>query len=222
MCGRFTLKTRPEVLAEHFELTEVPGVEPRYNIAPTQAVAVVKMTPETGGRQLSMLRWGLIPSWADDPSIGNRMINARAETVAEKPAYRSAFRLRRCLVPADGFYEWAKANGAKQPHYFQLKDGGPFAFAGLWERWAKGKEPIESCTLLTTEANEVVSPVHQRVPVILEPKEYGRWLDPQRRRLEDDSALLRPFPAERMIGYPVGRFVNDPRNEDPRCVERVA
>jgi putative SOS response-associated peptidase YedK len=116
----------------------------------------------------------------------------------------------------------AKANGAKQPHYFQIKDGGPFAFAGLWERWAKEEEPIESCTLLTTEANEVVSPVHQRMPVLLEPKEYGRWLDPQRRRLEDVHTLLRPFPAERMISYPVGRFVNDPRNEDPRCVERVA
>jgi putative SOS response-associated peptidase YedK len=221
MCGRFTLKTRPEVLAEHFELPEVPGVKPRYNIAPTQPVAVVR-TGFEGGRELSPLRWGLIPSWADDPSIGNRMINAQAETAAEKPAYRSAFRLRRCLVLADGFYEWAKANGAKQPHYFQLKDGSPFAFAGLWERWAKGEEPIESCTLLTTEANEAVGPVHQRMPVILEPKEYGRWLDPQRRRPEDVSAILRPFPAERMVAYPVGRWVNDPRHDDPRCVEPAA
>jgi putative SOS response-associated peptidase YedK len=222
MCGRFTLKARPEVLAEHFVLTEVPGVMPRYNIAPTQAVAVVRAGSEGSRRELSPLRWGLIPSWADDPLIGNRMINARAETAAQKPAYRSAFRLRRCLVLADGFFEWANTNGAKQPHYFQLKDGGPFAFAGLWERWAKGEEPIESCTLLTTEANEVVSPVHQRMPVLLEPEDYGRWLDPQRRRPEEVSAILRPFPAERMIGYPVGRFVNDPRNEDPRCVERVA
>jgi putative SOS response-associated peptidase YedK len=133
MCGRFTLKTRPEVLAEHFELTEVPGLEPRYNIAPTQPVAVVRAGSEGDGRELSLLRWGLIPFWADDPAIGNRMINARAETVAEKSAYRAAFRHRRCLVLADGFFEWAKANGVKQPHYFQLKDGGPFAFAGLWE-----------------------------------------------------------------------------------------
>ena len=219
MCGRYTLKTHAEVLAEHFELPEVPWFEPRYNIAPTQPVAVVRAGSEGGGRELSMLRWGLIPSWADDPSIGNRMINARAETVAEKSAYRSAFRHRRCLVPADGFYEWAKANGAKQPHYFQLKDGGPFAFAGLWERWAKGEKPIESCTLLTTEANDVVSPVHDRMPIILEPKDYGGWLDPQRRRLEDVSAILRPFPADRMVAYPVGRWVNDPRHDDPRCVE---
>jgi putative SOS response-associated peptidase YedK len=133
-----------------------------------------------------------------------------------------AFRHRRCLVLADGSYEWAKANGAKQPHYFQLKDGGPFAFAGFWERWSKREESIESCTLLTTEANDVVGLVHERMPVILELKDYSRWLDPQRRRPENVHAFLRPFPAERMIGYPVGRFVNDPRNDDPRCVEPVA
>jgi putative SOS response-associated peptidase YedK len=222
MCGRYVLRSRAEAIAEEFDLPDVPLLEPRYNIAPTQPVAAVRIDPQGHEREFTALRWGLIPSWADDPALGNRMINARAETAAEKPAYRSAFRLRRCLVLADGFYEWAKADGAKQPHYFQLKDGGPFAFAGLWERWAKGEEPIESCTLLTTEANEVVSPVHQRMPVILEPEDYGRWLDPQRRRLEDVSAILRPFPAKRMLAYPVGRFVNDPRNEDPRCVERVA
>lgn len=222
MCGRFTLKTRPEVLAQHFELTEAPSVELRYNIAPTQPVAVVRTGPEGSGRELSRLRWGLIPSWADDPAIGNRLINARAETAAEKPAYRAAFRNRRCLVLADGFFEWAKADGAKHPHYFRLKDGGPFAFAGLWERWTKGEQPIESCTLLTTEANDVVGPVHERMPVILGPEEYSRWLDLRRRRPEDVSAILRPFPAERMIGYPVERFVNDPRHDDPRCVERIA
>ena len=138
--------------------------------------------------------------------------------MAEKPAFRTAFQKRRCLVVADGFYEWKRENG-KTPHYFQLKDGGPFAFAGLWERWAKGEKPIESCTLLTTEANDVVSLVHDRMPIILEPKNYGGWLDPQRQRLEDVSAILRPFPAERMVAYPVGRWVNDPRHDDPRCVE---
>ena len=222
MCGRFTLKTRPEVLAEHFGLPEVPGFEPRFNIAPTQPVAIVRALPETGGRELSRLRWGLIPSWADDPAIGLRLINARAETAAEKPAFRAAFRQRRCLVLADGFFEWAKSGGGKQPYHFRLKDGGPFAFAGLWELWSKGEEPIESCTLLTTEANDMVGPVHDRMPVLLEPEAYGRWLDPQLRRTEEVSDLLRPFPAGRMMGYPVGRLVNDPRNDDLRCVEPVA
>jgi putative SOS response-associated peptidase YedK len=222
MCGRFSLKARPEVLAQRFELTEVTGLEPRYNIAPTQPVAVVRAGTEATGRELSRLHWGLIPSWADDPAIGNRMINARAETADQKPAYRSAFRLRRCLVLADGFFEWTKADGAKRPYYFRLEDGGPFAFAGLWERWTKGQEPIESCTLLTTDANNLVGPVHERMPVILEPEDYGRWLDPQRRRPEDVHALLRPVPAEQMIGYPVGRWVNDPRHDDPRCVEPAA
>ena len=154
MCGRYTLKTSPRTIAEHFELPEVPELLPRFNVAPTQDVPVVRLGDE--GRSLSLLRWGLIPSWADDPAIGNRLINARAETVAEKPAFRTAFKKRRCLVVADGFYEWKRENG-KTPYYFRLKDSSPFAFAGLWERWDKGEEPVESCTLLTCEANGVVA-----------------------------------------------------------------
>jgi putative SOS response-associated peptidase YedK len=221
MCGRYTLKTSAEVLAEHFELPEVPWFEPRYNIAPTQPVAVVRAGFEGGGRELSMLRWGLIPSWADDPAIGNRMINARAETVAEKPAFRTAFQKRRCLVVADGFYEWKRENG-KTPYYFRLKDSSPFAFAGLWERWDKGEEPVESCTLLTCEANGVVAPVHGRMPVILKPEGYARWLDLEQQRTEALVRLLAPLPEDWLSAHPVGRLVNNPRNEDPRCVERVA
>lgn len=219
MCGRFTLKTTAEVLAEHFELPEVPVLVPRYNIAPSQTVAVVRGGAEPAGRELTGLRWGLIPSWAEDPGIGNRMINARAETVAEKPAFRSAFRRRRCLIVADGFYEWRRQDGRTQPFYFRLRDGGPFAIAGLWERWEKGDEPIESCTLLTTGANDVVGPVHDRMPVVLDPAEYGRWLDPRVDRPEGLQPLLQPYPGERMVALPVGRHVNDPRHDDPRCIE---
>ena len=177
MCGRYTLKTSPDALAEHFE---VPGfadldLSPRYNVAPSQPVAVVRPDSEgRPGRGVAMLRWGLIPAWADDPSIGYKMINARAETAADKPAYRSAFRKRRCLIPADSFHEWAKAGKHKQPWNFALPDGGPFAFAGLWETWTKGDGPVESCTLITTEANATVAPAHDRMPVILLPEEYGR------------------------------------------------
>ena len=158
-----------EAIAEAFDLADVPELLPRYNIAPTQPVPVVRLDRASGEREIALLQWGLIPSWADDPAIGHRLINARAETVAEKTAFHTPFQKRRCLVVADGFYEWAEVNGAKQPHYFQLKDGSPFAFAGLWERWSKGEKPIESCTLLTTEANDVVSLVHDRMPIILRP-----------------------------------------------------
>jgi putative SOS response-associated peptidase YedK len=214
MCGRYTLKTRAGALAEHFDLPEVPVLTPRYNIAPSQPVAVVR-----GGPELAQMRWGLIPAWADDPAIGHRMINARAETVAERPAFRAAFRRRRCLVLADGFYEWQRQDGRKQPFYFRLRDGGPFAFAGLWERWEKGDEPIESCTLLTTEANAVVDPVHDRMPVVLDPGDYRRWLDPRVDRPDELQPLLRPYPAAQMVAHPVGLLVNDPRRDEPRCIE---
>jgi putative SOS response-associated peptidase YedK len=165
MSGRFTLTTPMPVLAELFLFPEAVPQPPRYNIAPTQAVATVRAT-DPNHRKLAWCRWGLIPSWAADPAIGNRLINARAETAAEKPAFRSAFRHRRCLIPADDFFEWQKTVGRKQPFYIKMKDGQPFAFAGLWERWEGGGEPVETCTILTTEANEVVRPVHDRMPVI--------------------------------------------------------
>lgn len=222
MCGRFTLKTKPEQLAEQFDLPEVPWFEPRYNIAPTQPVVAVRAPGGTGaGREAALLRWGLIPSWAEDPAIGNRLINARAESIATKPAFRSAFKQRRCLVLADGFYEWAKTTDTKQPHYIRMRDGRPFAFAGLWERWSRGAEPIESCTLITTTPNDVLCSIHDRMPVILEPADYDRWLDRSHTNAEELMALLQPYAPEAMECYPVSLLVNNPRHEEPGCIEPV-
>src|ERR687898_1757828 len=175
MCGRYTLKTPVEKLAEEFGF-EASSAElpPNYNVAPTQQVAAV--LEEGGERRLEMLRWGLIPSWADDPGIGSRMINARAETAPEKPSFRRAFRGQRCLIPADGFYEWKRENGGKQPYYFRMQDGRPFAFAGLWESWDKGGDgPLRTCAILTTRANSVLSGIHERMPVILPSGAYNAW-----------------------------------------------
>jgi putative SOS response-associated peptidase YedK len=219
MCGRFTLKSGSQKLAEAFPLFEAPELEPRYNIAPTQQVAAARILPDGPKQEIVLLHWGLIPSWADDPSIGNRLINARAETVAEKPSFRSAFRKRRCLVLADGFFEWQKVDGKKQPYYFQLKDNCPFAFAGLWEHWERVGKKIESGTILTTAANDLLRNVHDRMPVILHPADYERWLDPDNQTGKNLDKLLCPFPAEEMQSFPVSTHVNNPRNDDPRCVE---
>jgi putative SOS response-associated peptidase YedK len=215
MCGRFTLASPGTVVAELFGLDGVPNLRPRFNIAPTQAVAVVR--DEGGTRRLAELRWGLIPSWAKDPAIGNKLINARSETLAEKPAFRGAFRSRRCLVVADGFYEWAKTGTRKQPWYFQLSDGRPFGFAGLWERWLPaGGEPIETCTIVTTEANELLAPVHDRMPVILDQSSFSAWLGSEPGRPPD--GLLAPYPAAAMTARPVGLTVNSPANDTPECI----
>lgn len=220
MCGRFTLTDPDADLAEQFNLPDVPDLQPRYNIAPTQPVAAVRVAAESAARELALLRWGLIPFWANDPGIGARMINARSETAAEKPAFRAAFRRRRCLVLADGFYEWQKENGGKQPFYIRLRDGQPFAFAGLWESWkGEGETVIESCTLLTTQPNDLIHPLHNRMPVILHPRDYALWLDPEMQAAERLKPLLRPYPFEEMVAYPVSRFVNKPQNDDPRCIE---
>jgi putative SOS response-associated peptidase YedK len=220
MCGRFTLTAPADAVAVQFELPEVPALEPRYNIAPTQPVAAVRLARETGEREFAHLHWGLVPFWAKDPKIGSRMINARSETVGTKPAFRAAFRRRRCLVLGDGFYEWQKAQGGKQPHYIRLKDGRPFAFAGLWERWQGAEqEAIESCTLLTTAPNDLIRPLHNRMPVILHPAELDLWLDPDVQNPDVLQPLLRPFPPEAMEAYPVSRWVNSPANDDPRCIE---
>jgi putative SOS response-associated peptidase YedK len=218
MCGRYTLRAAGEAVAGFFGLPEVPVLEPRYNIAPTQTVPIVRAAMGAG-RELVMVKWGLIPSWATDPSIGNKMINARSETAATRPAFRSAMKQRRCLVVADGFYEWQKTGGKKQPYYIRLAKDGPFAFAGLWERWDKGEEPLESCTILTTSANECVAPVHDRMPVILDPNDYHQWLDPGILDAKGVAAPLRPLSAERMTAYPVTTLVNNPRNQDPKCVQ---
>ena len=219
MCGRYTLKTPAGRLAEEFGVGgSLPELPPNYNVAPTQQVATV--LAENGSRRLEMLRWGLIPPWADDPQIGSRMINARSETAPEKPSFRRAFRERRCLIPADGFYEWKRMNGGKQPYYIHMEGGRPFAFAGLWESWDREGE-IRSCTILTTGANSLVGEIHDRMPVIVAPDAYDVWLDPASEG-DELRGLLAPFPEDEMEAYPVSRFVNSPSNNDERCIEPAA
>lgn len=224
MCGRFSQRQSAEAIAQAFQVLEIPSLTPRYNIAPTQAVATVLQNSQQEGRHLKMLHWGLIPSWAKDPKIASKLINARAETVAEKPSFRSAFRQRRCLVVADGFYEWQQQENKKQkqPYYFRFKDESPFAFAGLWERWEdpNGKE-IQSCTLLTTQANDLMRPIHHRMPVILSPKDYGLWLDPEVKKPELLQPLLHPYPTEQMTAYPVSKLVNKPTNDSADCINSI-
>lgn len=219
MCGRFTLRYAPSVFAQQLGLFDGPTWEPRFNIAPTQSVLVVRQHASAKNPEWAQLNWGLIPSWADDPSIGNRMINARAETVASKPSFRTAFKQRRCLVVADGFYEWQRLGKAKQPYHFTLRDQQPFAFAGLWERWQQADRVIESCTIITTEANALLASVHERMPVILSPENARRWLDPQLREPSELEPLLRPYPADVMLATPVGTWVNSPSHEGMRCLQ---
>jgi putative SOS response-associated peptidase YedK len=221
MCGRYTLTTPVERLAEEFGF-EASSVElpPNYNVAPTHEVAAVLSEGEE--RRLELLRWGLVPPWADDPQIGSRMINARSETAPEKPSFRRAFRERRCLIPADGFYEWKRTNGSKQPYYIRMKEGRPFAFAGLWESWKDDGGPeIRSCAILTTAPNALAGEIHDRMPVILPAGSYDAWLDPEAEK-EELVALLAPYPEAEMEAYPVSRFVNSPSNNDPRCIEPAA
>lgn len=219
MCGRFTLIAPGEAVAELFDLSEAPELAPRYNIAPTQPVAAVRYNRDKGKREFTHFHWGLIPSWAKDPAIGSRMINARSETAAEKPSFRAAFKYRRCLVPTDGFYEWWKVDGGKQPVRIHMKDERPFAIAGLWEHWQSpdGSE-IESCTLLTTGPNDLLKPIHNRMPVILAKEDFDLWLDPGAQHPGEVQPLLRPFTSDKMTFYPVSTHVNNPRNEDPTCI----
>ncbi len=221
MCGRFSQGLAGDTIAKAFQLAEVPDWQPRYNIAPTQTIPAIVAT-QNGDRHFKPLRWGLIPSWSKDPAIGAKLINARSETVAEKPSFRSAFKQHRCLILADGFYEWRKQSGKKQPFYFRLTDGSLFAFAGLWERWqAPEGDVLETCTILTTEANQVVAQVHDRMPVILAPDRYDQWLDPTLQQSEPLQALLRPYEAERMSAYPVSLSVNSPWNDTPDCITPI-
>ena len=222
MCARFTLVTPAKDVAEEFQLEEIPSLAPRYNVAPTQPVATVRRKEGRGKREFASLRWGLIPSWAKDLKIGARMINARAETLSEKPAFREAFRERRCLIPADGFYEWRRVGSKKQPFYFRLRGGRSFAFAGLWERWEGQGAAVESCTLLTTDANDLLRPVHERMPVILNPEDYETWLDSSVRGTERLRPLFAPYSPEEMDFHPVGMRVNSPKNDDPACIEPLA
>ena len=220
MCGRYTLRKPTRQVAREFDLPTVPVLPLRYNIAPNQPVPIVRIADQ-GGRELALIDWGLIPPWADDPEDGNRLINARAETVAVRPSFRWAFQQRRCLVLADGFYEWQRLEGRKQPYFVHMTDDRPFAFAGLWQRWDRDGEPIESCAIITTEANELMAPIHGRMPVVLPSSAYRIWLDAAVRDSRKLLPLLRPYPADEMEAYPVGRLVNDPANDVPGCVRRV-
>lgn len=219
MCGRFTLRTPMSDVAKAFGVAADRAAPFLFNIAPSQEVAAVRVT-EKGQRELCALKWGLVPGWADDLAIGSRMINARAETVATKPAYRRSFKSRRCLVVADGFYEWQKNGRQKQPYYIRLKDDRPFGFAGLWESWSKGGSVVESCALITTTANELLAPIHDRMPVIVPSEAYDLWLSPETQETELLESLLRPYPAVEMVAFPVSNRVNNPAYNEPDCIHR--
>jgi putative SOS response-associated peptidase YedK len=223
MCGRFSLNADPNQLKAAFPWLELPeNISRRYNVAPGQPVAVV---PNDGKNSLDFFLWGLIPFWADDPKIGNRLINARAETVQEKPSFRNAFKRRRCLVLADGFYEWKKIPGQKlkQPVYLKMSNDSPFAFAGLWENWeAPDGSTIKSCTIITTEPNQLVQKYHNRMPVILEPELYQTWLTAGEMNAAKLQSLLRPYTSQDMTVYLVSKTVNNPANDSPECILPLA
>lgn len=224
MCGRYTLAWDTAEVARHFAVVSaMPALSPRYNIAPSQRAPIIFAEHDGGERRVAMHVWGLVPSWADDPSIGNRMVNARAESVASKPAYRAAARRRRCLVPAGGFYEWLdKPGGSKQPYLFVPRAERPIAFAGLYEHWegADGRI-IDSYTIITTDANRTVATVHDRMPVVLDPGDYARWLDPRTEATEAVAELLKPAPDDLLTGYAVSRRVNRPSEDDAALTEPV-
>jgi len=223
MCGRFTLTVDPGEAQEVFSRFSFPEkFAPRYNIAPTQPVLVI---PNDDQNAADFFVWGLIPMWAKDPAIGNRLINARGETLAEKPAFRGSLKYKRCLILADGFYEWKGAPGrkTKTPFFIHMKDRKPFAFAGLWDSWnAPDGSLVKSCTIITTMPNELTAIIHNRMPVILHPREYAQWLDPQPQTPDQLKPLIKPFPAEFMNAYPVSQLVNTPANDTPELVLPVS
>lgn len=220
MCGRFTQRKPAERVKREFQLEEVPSIEARYNIAPTQDILAIRRRDNSN--EAVMLKWGLIPSWAKDATIGAKLINARSETVEEKPSFREAFKKRCCIIPVDGFYEWQRTGGRKQPYYFRFKDDRLFGFAGLWEKWGTPEgEILETCSILTTEANEVLKPVHDRMPVILHPEAYDLWLDEDVRKQELCKELLCPYPASEMTANPVSVAVNSPRNQGEQLVQPI-
>lgn len=222
MCGRYALTADVDLLVELFELANADQLqlEPRYNAAPTQMLPIVRFSRSGQERRMETMQWGLVPWFAKDPSIGSRMINARAESAADKPAYRQAMQRRRCLVPADGFFEWKEITGRKFPYLVKLASGQPMALAGLWELWkGTGQRPVRSFTILTTEPNELTGQLHDRMPVVIRCEDFERWLDP---RIDDAAALrplLKPLPADLMTMHPVSRRVNDPANDDPSVLE---
>jgi len=222
MCGRFTLTVDPGQLQEAFPWVDIPeNIAQRYNIAPSQPVGIV---PNDGKNRLDFYNWGLIPFWAKDPKIGNRMINARSETLEEKPSFRGSFKYKRCLVLADGFYEWRKQPGktSKVPYFIHLKDHSPFAFAGLWDAWHSddGSE-VRSFTIITTEPNELIEQIHNRMPVILAQDSYQAWIKEGENDAQLLKSFLRPYPSDEMDAYPVSRAVNSPQNDSPECILRI-
>ena len=226
MCGRYNLHAPPEEIADYLATRWDVEVKPRFNLAPTETAPVIRLID--GQRQAALMRWGLVPFWADDLKVGNRMINARAETILDKNTFSRPFERRRCLVPATGFYEWKKLSGKdKQTYHITMADDSPFAFAGLWERW-KGprdeplSEPVESFTIITTEPNELMAGIHDRMPAILPSEHYDMWLDPTFRAVEALQKMLAPYPADEMRAVPVGSYVNKPGNEGPECIQEVA
>lgn len=222
MCGRYNLITDAEALVDFFEieqtLFDVSNLRPRYNIAPSQNVAIVRDTAQ--GRELTMARWGLVPRWWKEEKSRYSTINARAETVAEKPTYREAFRRMRCLIPATGFYEWKRVDDQMTAHHISLPQGGLFAFAGLWDHWDKQGAGFDSCSIIVTSANDTMQPIHNRMPVILNPVQYNTWLAADHFDRAQLESLLLPYPGG-LTAYPVSRLVNSPKNDDPRCIEQT-
>jgi putative SOS response-associated peptidase YedK len=221
MCGRFVLTTSLDTIQMAFGLDNLPAsLPPRYNIAPTQPVAVV--TNERP-QELTFYTWGLIPSWAKDPSMGSRMINARSESAAEKPAFRAAFKRRRCIIPADGFYEWQARGGSKVPLFIHLGERELFGMAGLWEVWHSPEgDEVRTCTILTTDANDFMQPIHNRMPVILRRDDYALWLSPDEPPSAALQALMKPYDPAPMRAYEVSKMVNRPGNDTPDCIRPVA
>jgi len=223
MCGRFALKAPPAEIMRRFGVDAVPELAPRYNIAPTQQILIIRHPWQQAEAKLetAQVKWGLLPSWAKDVSMAAKLANARGETVAEKPAFRSAFRRMRCLIPADGFYEWEATPSGKQPWFIRMKAGGLLAFAGLWEHWqGPNSAPIETATIITTNANALVRPVHDRMPVILQPADYAAWLG-AKTTMEDLKALLKPLPTDLMERYRVSRLMSNARNEGEECIRSI-
>jgi putative SOS response-associated peptidase YedK len=223
MCGRYRLSRRKQIVEDYFECaSDEPDWTPRYNIAPTQPIPVVRQHPKEPVRILSLMKWGLIPSWSKDASGAASMINARSETAATKPAFRDALKSRRCLIPADGFYEWSRDGKTKQPFCFEVNDGQLFAFAGIWDRWVDPSGNwIKTCSILTTTPNDVTSAVHDRMPVIFEPDTYDLWLDPGMHDMRALSDMMKPYDAQLMRCFPVSRRINHVVNDDEECSERV-
>ena len=218
MCGRYELHSHPATIALAFGLADPPDVHPRYNIAPMTDVGIVRVNAE-GAREFVRVRWGLVPRWAKDTAIGNKMINARGETIADKPSFQMAYRRHRCLLPADGFYEWRRSGATRQPMRIARADGQPFAMAGLFERWlSPDGEVLDTCTIVTTAANDLLLPVHDRMPMIVAPRDYARWLDPANAEVAD---LIAPYPSAEIAYYPVSTRVNNVRNDEATLIDHT-